>query len=47
MIHKDVMVASTSIVQWSRRENAPAGARSVEDGRWLRALHPDRKSAWI
>jgi hypothetical protein len=25
-------------------ENAPAGARSVEDGRLLRALHPDRKS---
>jgi hypothetical protein len=24
--------------------NAPAGARSVEDGRLLRALHPDRKS---
>ena len=24
--------------------NAPAGARSVEDGRFIRALHPDRKA---
>jgi hypothetical protein len=39
------MVASTSMMMVRAEENAPAGAGSVEDGRFERALHPDRKSA--
>jgi len=28
-------------------KNVPAGTRDVEDGRFVRALHPDRKAGGI